>query len=345
MAGNYQVRETDGVGYISVADADGFNPNLIDVALAPGQTAADRDFVDAIVPGTIGDLVWYDTDGNGVKGGSEVGIPGVVISLTNSAGSVVTTTTNATGIYTFTNLLTGAYTVTVMSGMPVSATAINLGDSKISPYTVNLGIGQVITNADFGYDLTPAYTLSKVLITGQPARTREVISFRIAITNTGEGVIDFLPWRIPITKCCCAMSRPAPAGQQRQRRHPQLGGPDQHPGPCHRPDPLGDGQLRGPAGHHGPAQRQRPECGHGQRGHGGPGRGPSSGQSGKPAPTADAATVIIQGPTGVTLINASVRPLTLSDSTQVEVAWATVNELNVVGFHVYRTGPEGAAVQ
>ncbi len=62
-------------------------------------------------------------------------------------------------------------------------------------------------------------------------------------------------------------------------------------------------------------------------------------------PTADAATVIIQGPTGVTLINASVRPLTLGDSTQVEVAWETVNELNVVGFHVYRMGPEGAAVQ
>ncbi|MBP7961497.1 MAG: SBBP repeat-containing protein [Caldilineaceae bacterium] len=347
LAGNYQVRETDGVGYISVADADGFNPNLIDVALAPGQTAADRDFVDAIVPGTIGDLVWYDTDGNGVKGGSEVGIPGVVISLTNSVGSVITTTTNAAGIYTFTNLLTGAYTVTVMSGTPVSATAINLGDSKISPYTVNLGIGQVITNADFGYDLIPAYALSKVLITGQPARTREVVSFRIAITNTGAGVIDFLPladtYNEVLLRFVSASTAPDNSANDGTLNWTDLTATlgDIAPGGVISVT-VNFEALRDTTGlPSGNAQNVATASGVTVDPDG---AGPLGSLESLP-PTADSATVIILGPTGVTLINTSVRPLTQGDPAQVQVAWETVSELNVAGFYVYRLGPGDAVVK
>ncbi len=187
--------------------------------------------------GTIGDFVWYDTNGNGIQDGGEPGIPGVAISLTNSVGSVVTTTTNAAGIYTFTNLMTGAYTVTVGSGTPVSATATSGAGSQSSPYPVSLTTGQVITNADFGYEITPAYTLSKVLITGNPARTREVVQLPHRHHQHGGGR-DRLPapgGHVQRSAAALCLGHHG-AGQQRQRRHPQLDGSDRHPG-RYRPRP------------------------------------------------------------------------------------------------------------
>ena len=276
-----------------------------------------------------------------------MGIPGVVISLTNSVGSVVTTTTNATGIYTFTGLLTGAYTVTVVSGTPVSATGTSGADSKLSPYTVNLGIGQVITTADFGYDLTPAYTLSKVLITGNPARTREVISFRIAITNTGAGVIDFLPmadtYNEVLLRFVSASTPPVNSANDGTLNWTDLTATlgDIAPGGVISLT-VDFEALRDTTGlPTGYAQNTATASGVTVDPDG---AGPLGSVESLP-PTADAATVIIQGPTGVSLINTSVRPLTQTEPGQVMLAWETVSELNIVGFHLYRTAPGEAAVQ
>ena len=83
-------------------------------------------------PMTVGDLVFQDSNDNGVLDGSEAGIPNVVVELyedTNSNGSyddgvdvqVDTTTTNASGAFSFSNRLPGDY----IAFIPISQFATN----------------------------------------------------------------------------------------------------------------------------------------------------------------------------------------------------------------------------
>uniref|UniRef100_UPI00397E363C SdrD B-like domain-containing protein n=1 Tax=Salmonella sp. SAL4435 TaxID=3159890 RepID=UPI00397E363C len=64
---------------------------------------------------TIGNLVWSDTNNNGVKDRTEVGLAGVTVRLLDAAGKVevATTTTGGDGAYLFTGLLPGTYVVEI----------------------------------------------------------------------------------------------------------------------------------------------------------------------------------------------------------------------------------------
>ncbi len=82
---------------------------------APGQ--ADDPTIDAglVELVSIGDVVWWDTNRNGVQDAGELPVPGVTVNLLNPDGTAavlpggapVTTTTDANGFYAFTNLLAG----------------------------------------------------------------------------------------------------------------------------------------------------------------------------------------------------------------------------------------------
>lgn len=63
---------------------------------------------------TLGDLVWTDTNKNGIQDPGELGVAGVIVNLwsnvNNAPGSIVkTTTTNASGYYLFTDIVPGTY--------------------------------------------------------------------------------------------------------------------------------------------------------------------------------------------------------------------------------------------
>ena len=60
----------------------------------------------------LGNLVWNDTNQNGVQDAGEVGVPNVTVNLLDTVGNVLdTTTTDANGLYTFINLTPGSYVV------------------------------------------------------------------------------------------------------------------------------------------------------------------------------------------------------------------------------------------
>lgn len=126
----------------------------------------------------IGDIVWRDQNGNQVQDAGEVGIPGVVISLTSDItltyrniiyppNSTITTTTSLTGYYLFEGLYyTGRYTVSVAtntlptggSGFTVTYELTNTLDSVLNsrttfPFIPTLAGGGDQLGADFGYQL------------------------------------------------------------------------------------------------------------------------------------------------------------------------------------------------
>ncbi|HNP87308.1 MAG TPA: SdrD B-like domain-containing protein [Kouleothrix sp.] len=100
------------------------------------------------MPASIGSLVWYDQDKDGVHDQNEPGVPGVVVTLYDANGNpVATTITGSDGSYLFTNLPPGTYTVG-FSNLPngFTFTQPNQGgndgnDSDVDP---NTGLTQPI---------------------------------------------------------------------------------------------------------------------------------------------------------------------------------------------------------
>ncbi len=91
----------------------------------PGEAADNRsnltvDF--GFVPTfNLGNRVWSDTNGNGLRDTGELGIAGASVKLLDAAGTVIaTTSTDGNGYYRFDNLPAGSYTVEV--GTPAGTT-------------------------------------------------------------------------------------------------------------------------------------------------------------------------------------------------------------------------------
>lgn len=173
-AGNYSLEVTDGNGCIANIDV-----NLIG--------AGD-------CTGSIGDLVFVDTNANGVYNVGEELLSGIVIYLVNALGEEISTITNSSGSYLFTGLEAGSYTVYIE--WPIS------GFTATTPlsYSVNLAPEQDILDADFGL-LPPVMSdlsLSKVVNISQ-VQSGGSFYYTLILNNSGTHtatniqVIDVLP--------------------------------------------------------------------------------------------------------------------------------------------------------
>jgi len=143
------------------------------LTLAADQYAftADFGFYKANRLAAIGDLVWYDTDGDGVEDLSERGIPNVRIAAyldTNSNGFLdaadtlfASTVTDAVGGYLLPGLPAGTYFVDILDAANPNGALNGLGhsvgmQSQPDPTApINLAAGQIYKDADFGYAKTP----------------------------------------------------------------------------------------------------------------------------------------------------------------------------------------------
>ncbi|MBX7207515.1 MAG: putative Ig domain-containing protein [Verrucomicrobiaceae bacterium] len=112
--------------------------------LSAGETDNTKDF-GLVAGGTIGNLVWHDTNGNGVKESGETGIDGVSIALLDSLGAPVDdpntpgvqayiVTTSSGGAYGFSNLAPGSYQLRIATppaAYPESSPVTNTSDDAI----------------------------------------------------------------------------------------------------------------------------------------------------------------------------------------------------------------------
>ncbi len=145
-------------GVLPTGDPDGGNDNTAAVTLSAATPTSDTQDFGYQGPGSIGDRIWIDVDGNGVQDAGEPGIAGVAVTITtvvDGATLTYTATTDATGGYTVGGLPLGAFTVTVTdTTLPagVEATFDADGTGTLNRSAVTLTVATpAVTNQDFGY--------------------------------------------------------------------------------------------------------------------------------------------------------------------------------------------------
>lgn len=160
------------VGNVTGAAGSQHTNTVTGTAVNGGQQATDDD--DAVVTvldndGAIGDYVWYDADEDGIEDVQEIGIGNVTVNLYLDDGDGVfepgvddvlldTTLTGQDGGYIFTGLEPGKYWVEVVEATGVLAGLTPTGtlqESQASPLLVDLSLGEIYRDADFGYYATP----------------------------------------------------------------------------------------------------------------------------------------------------------------------------------------------
>ncbi len=160
--------------------------------------------------GSIGDRLWYDTDGDGVQDVGEAGLNGVTVQLLDNRGDLIgTTVTAGNGGYLFQNLVAGTYTVRVVSAtLPAGLNATYDLDGLATLHTARLTLaaGANRTDADFGYRGTASLgdrlwndlDGDGVQEAGEPGITGVTVELRdgggnlIATTTTaGDGIYGF----------------------------------------------------------------------------------------------------------------------------------------------------------
>lgn len=121
------------IKFAAAADA---TPGLRDLTyLGPdGQTDTLVDAIEvfsvAVIPDTgVAGHVFSDADGNGIKDGTDSGLPGVMIQVIAGDGAVSTASTDAGGNYTVTDLVPGQATVTYSTPSGATLTTANEGQT------------------------------------------------------------------------------------------------------------------------------------------------------------------------------------------------------------------------
>jgi len=143
-------------------------------------------------PGSIGDFVWFDIDGDGQQGANEPGLQGVTVNLLDGNGNFISSTTSgANGEYLFSGLAPGDYIIefiTPSSYTEVVSNGTDANDPNNSDYdpatgqtsVISLSSGDNETDIDAGFNLI--LDVSLVSFTGRYVEDRDVtvIDWKVA---------------------------------------------------------------------------------------------------------------------------------------------------------------------
>lgn len=128
LPGSYSLTVKDAAGISDDEDSDG-NPvntavngnpatagksytDLISLAQGEDNLSVDLGLATPANTNSLGNYVWFDANSNGIQDAAENGVPGVMVTLYNNAGTAIAvTTTDANGQYLFAGLADGNYSV------------------------------------------------------------------------------------------------------------------------------------------------------------------------------------------------------------------------------------------
>ena len=161
---------TDAQFSIYITNAGGSNPpEFMSKAVGLG----DIELLGAPAPIEIGNLVWEDTDSDGVQDAGEAGIAGVSVELRKGATLLATATTDANGNYIFSNDPNGADTPS--------------HKYNLSMLVANMEYTLTVPTTNAGNNLTTSNT-------GEGSNT----DLNDSDANTGTGVATVLATDIPV---------------------------------------------------------------------------------------------------------------------------------------------------
>jgi uncharacterized repeat protein (TIGR01451 family) len=174
------------------------NPHPVD-NLTGNYLSADFGFW-RVQPGSIGDTVCFDANGNGLCDAGESGLPNITVQMVKDLDGngqaddgepVITTTTSITGYYTFANLGPGSYLVSVDTADPDIPSAYL---AVVDSYAINLTAGQNVTTADFPF--TQALTKAVNRTSANPGDTLYytlTLNYKGSALFSNVKIIDVLP--------------------------------------------------------------------------------------------------------------------------------------------------------
>jgi len=140
---------------------------------------------------TIGNLVWHDSNANGIQDAGELGMPGVVVELLQGTTVITSATTDANGNYSFPNLVNGAYTVRIAASNFLVGGAL-YSNTQTKWYASPNNAGSKNTTLSCGDNLAVDFGYYKtcVSLTKTANKTSynkgDVITFTFAIENCGD---------------------------------------------------------------------------------------------------------------------------------------------------------------
>ncbi|MEM7539943.1 MAG: hypothetical protein AAF639_47760, partial [Chloroflexota bacterium] len=156
----------------------------------------------------IGDLVWIEDDNDGDATTGNITFPvGATVTATASSGTIYTDIVDVSGSYSIEVPILDTYTVTAGTPAGTTPTLLTGGDTITDTSSGNNlshdGSGTVVTvgvvdnpTLDFGFyqaPPAPSIALEKMLNTPEPVLPGASITFTIRITNTGTTTITTLP--------------------------------------------------------------------------------------------------------------------------------------------------------
>ncbi len=130
-------------------------PLITDIHASPSKTGNNTEIVTEVPcppcpnPLSLGDLVWLDSNNNGIKDQNEIGLPNYTVKLYADANNnnvadgpaISSTTTNASGIYGFNGLAASNYIVCVVLHQGDDPVLVQGGDPDNDINNDNNGLG------------------------------------------------------------------------------------------------------------------------------------------------------------------------------------------------------------